>query len=103
MREGRGGQLAVGFVLLHVLCCGLPLLLAAGAFGGVGALLGSPLLLAVGAVAVLAAVVPAVVRMRTRRAACCPTSTLVHQPGQQPRLSEQPAEVPAARATVGKR
>lgn len=34
-----------GFVLLHVLCCGLPLLIAAGALGATGSLIGNPWLI----------------------------------------------------------
>jgi hypothetical protein len=69
MDQGRGGRLVVGFVALHVLCCGLPLLLGAGFLGGAGALLGSPLLLAT---AVLVLAVAAVgMRARRRREACC--------------------------------
>lgn len=36
MAQGRQGRLVVGFVALHVLCCGLPLLLGAGFLGGAG-------------------------------------------------------------------
>ncbi|MGG5752833.1 hypothetical protein ACQ3I4_09430 [Zafaria sp. Z1313] len=38
----RTGLVIGGFVLLHVLCCGLPLLIAAGALGAVGSFLGNP-------------------------------------------------------------
>jgi hypothetical protein len=71
----QSGQLVAGFVVLHVLCCGLPLLIAAGAFTGFGAVFGNGLLLAVGA-ALLAVAVAAAVR-RARRgseARCCPSS-----------------------------
>lgn len=55
-QNSRTGLLAVGgFVLLHVLCCGLPLLIAAGALGAAGSFLGNPWVI-LGAVA-LAAVV----------------------------------------------
>lgn len=53
--QSRTGLLAVGgFVLLHVLCCGLPLLVAAGALGAAGSFLGNPsiILAAVGLAAV---------------------------------------------------
>ena len=56
MFEGRGGKMLLGMGLLHLVCCGVPLLLAAGALGGAGALLGSPALLAVGALAALVVV-----------------------------------------------
>jgi hypothetical protein len=58
--SGRGGRLISGFVVLHVLCCGLPLLVAAGAFTGAGALLGNGALVAAGLLAVLAAVAVAI-------------------------------------------
>ena len=73
--SGRGGKLLGGFVVLHVLCCGLPLLIAAGAFTGAGAVLGSGALVAAGLLAMAVAVVVAV--RRTRRAAdadCCPAN-----------------------------
>ena len=71
--SGRGGKLLAGFLVLHVVCCGLPLLIAAGAFTGAGALLGSGVLVAIGLAAVAAAVGLAI--RRGRRAAddadCC--------------------------------
>jgi hypothetical protein len=70
--SAQGGKLITGFVVLHVLCCGLPLLIAAGAFTGAGALLGNGALVAAGLLAVLAAVAFAV--RRGRRAPgedCC--------------------------------
>jgi hypothetical protein len=73
--SGQGGKLVAGFVVLHVLCCGLPLLLAAGAFTGAGAVLGNGALVAAGVLAVLAAV--AVAGRRGRRAGqedCCSVS-----------------------------
>jgi hypothetical protein len=73
MGQGRGGKMLLGMGLLHVVCCGLPLLLAAGALGGVGALLSSPLLLAAGALGVLAVVGLAVRRMRAGQDADCCT------------------------------
>ncbi len=72
--SGQGGKFLAGFVVLHVLCCGLPLLVAAGAFTGAGALLGNGALVAAGLLAVLAAVAVAV--QRGRRPAgddCCRT------------------------------
>ena len=79
MDQGRGGRLVVGFVALHVLCCGVPLLLGAGALGGAGALLGSPLLLAT---AVLVLVLAAVgMRARRRREACCSPTELPYSAG----------------------
>ncbi len=72
--SGQGGKLLAGFVVLHVLCCGLPLLIAAGAFTGAGALLGNGALVTAGLLAVLGAVAVAV--RRSRRPAdddCCRT------------------------------
>lgn len=69
----RTALTTIGVVLLPVLCCGLPVLIAAGALGATGSVLGSPWLIG-GAVAVLLGVV----MWRVRRAsgsgddACCP-------------------------------
>ncbi|GAA1640728.1 hypothetical protein GCM10009700_29360 [Brevibacterium sanguinis] len=41
-QSSRTGLAVGGFVLLHVLCCGLPLLIAAGALGAAGSFLGNP-------------------------------------------------------------
>lgn len=41
-QNSRTGLAVGGFVLLHVLCCGLPLLIAAGALGAAGSFLGNP-------------------------------------------------------------
>ncbi len=74
--SGRGGRLLAGFVVLHVLCCGLLLLGGAGAFTAARALLGNGALFAAGLIAVLAAVAVAV--RRGRRSAgddCCRTPT----------------------------
>jgi hypothetical protein len=71
MSEDRAGKMLLGFAVLHVLCCGLPLLVAAGAFGGVGALLGSPALLAAGAAAAVVALVLGAGRARRARGADC--------------------------------
>jgi hypothetical protein len=73
--SGQGGRLLAGFVALHILCCGLPLLIAAGAFTGAGAALGSTTLVAVGVAAAVGAVLFAVRRDRGGRQAtdrdCC--------------------------------
>ena len=69
--SGRGGKLLAGFVVFHVLCCGLPLLIAAGAFTGAGALLDSGALVASGLLGVLAAVGLAVRRARRHRQDDC--------------------------------
>lgn len=70
--SGRGGRVLAGFVVLHLLCCGLPLLIAAGAFTGAGAALGSTTLVTVGVAAAAAAVLLAV--RRARRATGTPDS-----------------------------
>ncbi len=83
MSRNHGGKLLVGVVLLHLLCCGLPLLLAAGALGGVGAVLSatasnntlwdSAVLLLAAGTAVLAALAWGLRRVRRRRedGDCC--------------------------------
>lgn len=76
------------FVLLHLACCGVPLLIAFGAFGMIGALLADPRA-AAGAVAltVLAGVVVAVRVVRRRRSAAgaeCDCSQPSHRAGQLP-------------------
>jgi hypothetical protein len=74
MSDSRSdGKLVLGFVVLHVLCCGLPLLIAAGVVTGVGGLLRNPLVLAVGVGTLIAAVLPALRRAgATRDGECCP-------------------------------
>jgi membrane protein implicated in regulation of membrane protease activity len=55
--EGKRTALAAaGFLLVPVLCCGLPLLIAAGALGAVGSILGNPWVIAAVVVVILAAV-----------------------------------------------
>lgn len=72
MRQGAGGRLLAGFVVLHVLCCGLPLLVASGVLSGAGALLTSPVLLTAGAVVAGAAVLVALRRARrSDEPPCC--------------------------------
>ncbi|MCU6478994.1 hypothetical protein [Arthrobacter sp. A2-55] len=45
--QGRRGVLPIlGLILLPVLCCGLPLLIAAGALGILGSMLGNPWVIA---------------------------------------------------------
>jgi hypothetical protein len=93
MSEGRAGKMLLGFALLHVLCCGLPLLFAAGALGGVGALLGSPALLAAGAAAVVVALALGAGRARRASGAdCCRAEDLGEQ-------TETAHSSPASRAS----
>ena len=65
----RGSARSLGLLaLLPIACCGLPLLLAAGAFAGTGALLGG----GCGVVLLIAAAALAIVVMlRRRRNAAC--------------------------------
>ena len=85
------------FVLLHLACCGVPLLIALGslgAFGMIGALLADPLAAAAAVgLSVLAGgvVVARVVRgHRSASGAGCGCSFPSHRPGQLP-FSEKPA------------
>jgi hypothetical protein len=74
--NGQGGKLLTGFVVLHVLCCGVLLLGGAGALTAAVAFLDNRALVAAGLVAVLAVVAVAV--WRSRRASgddCCRTPT----------------------------
>lgn len=70
--SGQSSKLVAGFIVLHVLCCGLPLLIAAGAFASFGAVLGNGTWVTVGIVTLAAAIL---VRFRRARrsngAACC--------------------------------
>jgi hypothetical protein len=65
---GRGRKVLVGFVVLHVLCCGALVLGGAGLLAAAGGLLGQPLLVVAGVLLAIAAV--AVGIRRTRRSAC---------------------------------
>lgn len=62
-KSSRTGLAVGGFVLLHVLCCGLPLLIAAGALGAAGSFLDNPLVI-VAAVALAAVVLLWALRRR---------------------------------------
>ena len=66
-RRWIGMPLAVGAV---VLCCALPLLIAAGAVTAIGSALGNPAVIAGGAILLATAVGYAMYR-RTRAAGCC--------------------------------
>ncbi len=96
--ENRGNRTALavtGFFLLHVLCCGLPLLIAAGTLGAAGSLLGNPWV--IGAAAVLgAAVLVNALRRRASRPAqdgddCCdPRIPSVQEPARKPATDSVP-------------
>lgn len=68
-----------GFGFAMGLCCALPLLLAGGALGGAGALLGNPWLIAA-AVALVAGVVLWRVRRTNQQSgsSCCPPEPHAH-------------------------
>ena len=75
MTEGRGSKLIIGFVLLHVLCCGAVLLFGAGALAAVGGLLNQPLLIAGGVLLAMISLALAARRTRgTPRTDCCSPS-----------------------------
>lgn len=82
--EGRGWRWlsALGLVLLPLVCCGLPLLIAAGALGAVGSVLSSPWLLG-GALAIVAGAVVWVLQRRpgARVGGCCSPGGGVSGPG----------------------
>jgi hypothetical protein len=81
MAQGSGGKLLVGFVVLHVLCCGALLLGGAGLLAAAGGLLGQPLLVAGGALLLLVAVGLAVRRARgTSGPRCAPERADVPHP-----------------------
>lgn len=63
-RRGRGAAVLVGFVVLHVLCCGAAVLGWAGLLAAAGGLLGQPLLVAAGVLLAAAAVAVGVRRAR---------------------------------------
>lgn len=70
-RKGSGLWLGLA-ALLPIACCGLPLLVAAGAAAGTGAIHGG----AAGVVLLAAAVILAVVTVRRRRDAACRTDVV---------------------------
>lgn len=80
-RPGGGLLLGAGAVLLMVLCCALPLLIAGGVLASVGGLLGNPWAIGTG-IALLVLVVLVVAHRRTRHDNtdhdCCPPTNLAH-------------------------
>ncbi len=86
----RGPLAAVGVGAALVVCCALPLLLAAGALGALGGVLWNPWLLAGAAAVVVATLAVTVTRVRRRGARtpngsspqdedCCPPPWRDHQ------------------------
>lgn len=55
--RGRRTLTTLGLVSLPILCCGLPLLIAAGAFGALGSVLGNPWLIGAATLALIAVIV----------------------------------------------
>lgn len=81
MGQVSGGKLVVGFVVLHVLCCGVLLLGGAGALAAAGGLLGQPLLVVAGGLLLVVAVGLAVRRARaTTGPGCTVEPTSAQQP-----------------------
>ncbi|MFE6611979.1 MULTISPECIES: hypothetical protein [Amycolatopsis] len=76
--EGKRTALATaGFLLLPIVCCGLPVLIAAGALGALGSVLGNPWVIGAAVMVVLAAAAWFARRRITRHAttrddSCCP-------------------------------
>lgn len=95
MGQVRGGHLVAGFAVLHVLCCGLPLLIVSGGLGGTGALTSSPVLLGAGAVVLLVVAALGVRRMRAGGSAGAESCCL---PDQQ---TGRPAAASPVRSMVG--
>lgn len=92
--QGSGAALAVGgFFLLHLLCCGLPLLIAAGALGAAGSVLGNPWVIAA---AVTLAAVTLVWALRRRTGVpsqaedCCAPGVVLDQDPDRERIMQRP-------------
>jgi hypothetical protein len=77
MQQGSGGKLLIGFVVLHVLCCGALLLGGAGLLAAAGGLLGQPLLIAGGALLLVVAVGLAIRSVRGTMGPGCATEPCV--------------------------
>jgi hypothetical protein len=68
----RNAVAVLGLLLLPLACCGLPVLIAAGALGGLGAALGSPWLIGTAAVLIVAGVTRLIRRRVVGRHNCRP-------------------------------
>jgi hypothetical protein len=69
---GKGTGLAMGGLgLAVVLCCGLPLLIAGGVLGGVGAVLGNPWVIGAAVALIAGGVVWRVRRSGSSSGSCC--------------------------------
>jgi mercuric ion transport protein len=74
-QEPSGARMAtagIGAVLLAIICCAGPALLASGALGAIGGFLGSPWVITAAALLLVAAVTAVIRRRRFGRDACCP-------------------------------
>jgi hypothetical protein len=76
MTDARTDKLLGGFVLLHVLCCGVPLLIAAGVVTGAALLTCGAVLIAVSAAPVTVGVLAVQARDRTNARCCTPHQNL---------------------------
>ncbi|AFM20156.1 MULTISPECIES: hypothetical protein [Actinomycetes] len=91
----RTALAAAGFLLVPIVCCGLPVLIAAGALGAVGSVLGNPWVIGTAVVVVLAAVTRFARRRVTRHGAtrdnsCCPPVPPARDQPDRPHESSHP-------------
>jgi hypothetical protein len=74
-QEPSGTRMAtarIGAVLLAIICCAGPALLASGALGAIGGFLGNPWVITAAALLLAAAATAVIRRRRSGRDACCP-------------------------------
>lgn len=95
--KGQGNRTALavgGFFLLHLLCCGLPLLIAAGALGATGSVLGNPWLIAAAAALTAGALAWTLRRRRTGASGetedCCAPGAVSDQDSSRDRIVQRP-------------
>lgn len=96
--KGQGNRTALavgGIVLLHLLCCGLPLLIAAGALGAAGSALGNPWVIAAAAALAASALIWTLRRRRRQGAPgetedCCASGAVSDQDPAQDRIMQHP-------------